>query len=189
MLFSAFNRKAPLRGAKNGTRIVHVSPYQQQESQQGFTAYRCTIRFCNRTMSLAMKLTAYLMLIACLQVSARGTAQRISFSKKNVPLKEVFAAIKQQTGYTVFCNYKILEKARNVDVHVTKAALQDVLNEVLKEQGLDYVIEEKMIVIFDKSIGREASFDPNAFMPPPVTTINGKVLDEDGAALEGAYFF
>lgn len=187
MLFSAINRKAPLWGAMNETRPVHVSPHQQQKSQQGFTAHRYTFRFSNRTISLAMKLTAFLMLIACLQVSARGTAQRISISKKNVPLKDVFTAIKQQTGYTVFCNYKILERARNVDVHVTKASLQDVLNEVLKEQGLDYAIEEKMIVIFDKSIGREASFDPNAFMPPPVTTINGKVLDEDGAALEGAY--
>ena len=51
---------------------------------------------------LVMKLTAILILSACLQVSATGLSQNISLSEKNVPLQKVFKQIHKQTGYQFF---------------------------------------------------------------------------------------
>ena len=51
---------------------------------------------------LVMRLTVLLMMVATLQVTARGFGQTVSFSGKEVPLKTVFKAIREQTGYVVF---------------------------------------------------------------------------------------
>jgi hypothetical protein len=49
-------------------------------------------------MLLVMKLTAFLVLLFCLQVSANGYAQRVTISEKNVSLVKVFREITRQTG-------------------------------------------------------------------------------------------
>ncbi|WP_158644148.1 hypothetical protein [Pseudobacter ginsenosidimutans] len=55
---------------------------------------------------LVMKLTTVLLLAAMVNVSAKSFSQNISFSGKDVPLKEVFNAVKKQSGY-VFCTRKM----------------------------------------------------------------------------------
>ena len=53
-------------------------------------------------MLLMMKLTAILLLIACMEVSASGRAQQVTLSETNTPLKKVFAAMHRQTGFLFF---------------------------------------------------------------------------------------
>ena len=189
MQFSAFCRILRERGLTVLWPVMHASLQHKRKKSEGLAAYQCRNGISNKTILLAMKLTAFILLIACLQVSARGNAQRISLSKKNIPLKEVFAAIKKQSGYTVFCNYKILEKAKNVDIRLENATVEEILKAALKEQGLDYVIEDRMIVIVERKVEDGTSFLPEAFTqsPPPKITVTGKVTDVNGAALEGAY--
>ncbi len=45
---------------------------------------------------LVMKLTAFLLLAACVQVSAKGFGQTISLYEKNAPLEKVIQQIKKQ---------------------------------------------------------------------------------------------
>ena len=47
---------------------------------------------------LVMKLTTFLLLVACMQVSAAGYGQRISISGQNLSLKKVFSEIQKQSG-------------------------------------------------------------------------------------------
>ena len=51
---------------------------------------------------LVMKLTAVLLIVACLQVSAKGNAQNISISQRNASLEKVFKEIHRKTGYQFF---------------------------------------------------------------------------------------
>ena len=53
----------------------------------------------NQTLRI-MKLTAILLLIACLQVSATGFSQMITLSEKNAPLVKVLEKNEQQSVYT-----------------------------------------------------------------------------------------
>ena len=57
---------------------------------------------------LVMKLTTVLLLAGLLQVRAAGYSQTITLAGRDMPLKEVFAAIKKQTGYVAFYNKSTL---------------------------------------------------------------------------------
>ena len=62
------------------------------------------------TIFLAMKLTALLLLVACLQVSAHGYTQQITFSMRNATVEKVLREIERQTGYTFWYNNELLQK-------------------------------------------------------------------------------
>ncbi len=51
---------------------------------------------------LAMKITAFIMLAISVQVAASGVSQTVTFTGKDVPLEQIFGAIKKQTGYLVY---------------------------------------------------------------------------------------
>ena len=55
-----------------------------------------------RKKLLLMKFTTILLLAACLQVSARGLAQKITLSERNAPLEKILKQIHKQTGYQFF---------------------------------------------------------------------------------------
>ena len=61
-----------------------------------------------------MKLTVVLLIISCLQVSARGYAQKLSLVQKDADLSDVFKKIEKQTGYTFLYNDRTLRKAKKV---------------------------------------------------------------------------
>ena len=86
-----------------------------------------------------MKLTAFLLVAAFLQVSAEGFTQSVTLSEKNVPLKKVFTKISKQTGFAFFCNESLLENTGMVSVKIKDATLQSALDNCLKE-NLTYTI-------------------------------------------------
>ena len=49
-----------------------------------------------------MKLTLLLLIVACLQLSAKSYSQTVTLSVKDASLKEVFRQISEQTGYDFF---------------------------------------------------------------------------------------
>src|SRR5947209_15011072 len=107
-----------------------------------------------------MKLTAIIILLTCLQVSARGYTQ-VTLSEKNVPLQKVFKEIQKQTGYDFLCTYELLQQAGKVSVKVKNASLQQALEICLKGTGLTYVILDKTVVIKakEKNIEAESSIE------------------------------
>lgn len=96
-----------------------------------------------------MKLTATLLLAACLQVSANGIAQ-VTFSGTDVPLSKVFAAIEKQTGFYVVYNEEAIKSAKPVTIEVKNESVENVLKQCLKGQPFDFTIENKTIFIVQK---------------------------------------
>ena len=99
---------------------------------------------------LIMKLTAILILMACLQVTAKSYSQKVTLSMRDAPLQKVFKAIQKQTGYNFLYPYELLEKAGKVDVKVYNAPLQDALQQCLQNTELTYSIVDKTIVIKER---------------------------------------
>ena len=99
----------------------------------------------NQTLKI-MRLTAIIMLAACLQVSARGYSQ-ITLSERDVPLEKVFREIQKQSGYDILCTYELLQQAGRVTVNLKNVTLGQAVEECLKGKGLSYEIQEKTIVI------------------------------------------
>jgi TonB-dependent starch-binding outer membrane protein SusC len=136
-----------------------------------------TIRQLGRTM----KLTAFLITVACLQVSAHGFTQ-ITLSETNAPLKKVFQQIEKQSGYLFWYNNAVLQQAKPVDIHVQNATLEEALFACFKEQPFTYSIIEKVIVI------KEAGSKNQLAIPvvPPLLTVTGHITNEKGEPLAGA---
>ncbi|MBC7422170.1 MAG: TonB-dependent receptor [Ferruginibacter sp.] len=136
----------------------------------------------NKTL-LVMKLTAVLLLAACLQVGAKGNAQNISISQKNTSLEKVFKEIHRKTGYQFFYQDELLKQAKKFDIDVKDASIEQVLEVCFKDQPLNFTITEKAIIVK----GKEEAKPANA--PPLIANIDrqitGKVTDEKGIPLVG----
>lgn len=171
--------------------IASGCPFSQRTVTKNLAVVRSDEERSRRTnrknIFLAMKLTILLLTAAFLQVHATGTAQSVTLSGKDMTLKQVFSAIEKQTGYVVFYNKGILSSVKPVSLTVYNMPLTDLLDVVLKEQPLEYVIREKSVILSRKlPVGSPANAAPP--IPPADTliTVKGKVTDEKGTPLEGA---
>jgi len=142
---------------------------------------------------LVMKLTILLLTIALLHVQAAGLSQSITLSGKNLDMKQVFAAIKKQTGYVVFSKKGLLEEAKPVSLSVHDMPLADFLNLAMKDQPFTYIIADKTISLSRKVDPATPSGRPQAspgteeiLSPVPIT---GRILDAGGKPLEGTSVF
>ena len=128
---------------------------------------------------LVMKLTTVLLIAACLQVSAEGTAQKISLSQKNTTLEKVFKELHKKTGYEFFYRDEVLQKAKKFDIKVVNATIEEVLERCFQDQPLNYSIANNVISIKEKEPERQP-----VPLPPPVD-VKGTVYDEKGKPLAG----
>lgn len=131
---------------------------------------------------LIMRLTTFLLILSLTQVSAASFAQRLNFVKKNASLKEIFAEIEKQTEYRIFYADQSIDINRRLDVDFRNTELKTALNQVLREQNLDYVIDTKHIIIRAKA-PPVLNENINAFKTIDIT---GRVIDEQGKPLVGA---
>lgn len=131
-----------------------------------------------KKLLLIMKLTAIILLSACLTACANGHSQNVTLTLKNAPLETVFSEIKKQTGYSVFYNYKLLDNAKPVTISVKNVSVDEVMKVCLKDQPLDYDIADKSIVI-------KAKERPKTDLPllPPTIDVKGKVINDKGESL------
>jgi TonB-linked SusC/RagA family outer membrane protein len=129
----------------------------------------------------AMRLTVILLTAAILQASASGHAQTVTISGKTIPFKKVFSAIKQQTGYVVFSNTNTISDAGSVSLSVKDMPLKDLLDMVLKDLPVTYLIRDKTIVLSRKAPPALNFFD----VPAPPNSISGIIHSASGEVLPG----
>ncbi len=99
-----------------------------------------------------MKNIYLLLTIAFLTIYSAGYAQGITYSGENVSLKVIFSTIQKQTGYGFFYDKNLLKGAKPLSIKVRNVPVQDVLEQVFKNQPLDYSIENKTILVSRKKI-------------------------------------
>lgn len=145
-------------------------------------------RCINQTL-LVMRLTAFLLTVTFLNVSATGVSQNVTFTGENVTLEKVFSAVKRQTGFLFLYPRTILREAKPVSVSAHNLPLEDFLADVFKSQPLEYNIKGKNIFISPRS----TVVGPSDPLPQLSGTTNlsdtlivrGTVVDENGEPLAG----
>src|SRR3546814_14640608 len=90
---------------------------------------------------MIVNLTTLFMIIALLQVSAEGFGQ-ISINKKDASLENIFRSIEDQTDYVFFSKDYDLTKG-DIDIHVTAASLETVIDNCFKNLPLPYTVIER----------------------------------------------
>lgn len=128
-----------------------------------------------------MKFTAFFFFVAAMQVSATGNAQKITMSKRNAPITEIFQSIKQQAGVTFYYKVELLQEAKNVTIEVKAASLEEVLNLCFKNQPFSYELIGKTVVL--KPIAPVVINSDNLLLAPPPIDVKGRVVNENGEAV------
>lgn len=130
-----------------------------------------------------MRLTPIIILLAVLQLNARDSrGQKLTYSKDNTTISQVFKEIKRQTGYNVVWYEGKLNSQMSIDANFYNTPLDKVMDNVLFGRAVTYKIIGKAIVVKadassfrDKLIGLFANID-----------VHGRVLDENDKPLVGA---
>ncbi len=133
-----------------------------------------------------MKLTAIMLFIGLLHVSAKTYSQRITLKEKDAPLQKIFKEIERQSGYQFFFADSDLKLAKNVTVNAENADMTQVLNLCFAGQPLVYTIIEKTVLVKLKSVTNiELQTSAPAFTTAPPISVHGRVTNENGDPVEG----
>ncbi len=129
-----------------------------------------------------MKLTAILLTVACLQVAAKGHAQKVTLNLKDAPIQKVFREISRQTGLSIVCSESLFEGFKPITIYAKDEDVRSVMEQCLRGQSLEFKLDGNAIVIkriqsADNSITAE---------PPPAIDVHGKVVNENGGPVAGA---
>lgn len=142
--------------------------------------------FCLRRTVLkflmVMKLIILMITIACLQVSARSYAQKVTLDARNKPITEVFKQIQKETGYRFF--WEDGDDIANIklSVRIENAPLNVALDKVFEGLSFNYTISNKTIVIQKKT---QSLFNKVRSIFS-VINFHIKVVDDKGQPLPGA---
>lgn len=133
-----------------------------------------------------MKITGFIILIACLHVSANGLTQTINLSVKDASLETVIKNIEKQTGYTFFYRTGWFKNAKKVTITAQNLTLQSALELCFKDQPFTYSISGKIITISLKH--NSLSIEETKTGSQHLSTINvkGRVTNPNGEPVVGA---
>lgn len=126
-----------------------------------------------------MKLTFFLVLVTCLQLSAKVHSQKITLHVQGASLPKVLSLIESQTSYHfLFSDRRVKDKVA-VDLAVNDQDLFQVLDNVLGSANLHYqVLEGNLIAIVAPPTEAAASAVSDI-------GVRGRVVDDKGIPLPG----
>jgi len=155
--------------------IARLRPFTASRLEQGRS------RLLHQTLRV-MRLTAIILLVSVLHVSATGLSQTVTLKVKNSSLENLFDNLTTQTGYYFFYRPGQLKDSKPVSIQAEDVPLESFLQQVFKEQPVTYMIQNQTIFIVAKTDTVAHNKKPAA---PPVT-IRGEVRDSLGVAMRGA---
>lgn len=129
-----------------------------------------------------MKLTAFLVLILVLDVSASLYSQnsKVSVKVENGTLSEIFSKIETQSEYRFFYQNEQIRDVERKSIDVSNKNTLELVSDLLGNTGLTYKLVDRNIIIFPSN---EKNNMDNAFQQPK--SISGKVTDSSGGSLPG----
>src|SRR5690606_36540747 len=135
----------------------------------------------NAKLIIRMKLVLLLVFASLFQANAASYDQSLTISKENVSIVDVFKEIKKQTDYNVICDGQIIKTTPAVSINVVNASLEEVMEEVLAENDLTFVIQKNTIIVNRKA----PSSNVGTSKLIQELTVTGKVTDKDNLPLIG----
>lgn len=118
-----------------------------------------------------------LMMLLCHSVTVTAQ-QRISLTKNDTPIKEIIEILRSEWGYSFAYKTSEVNLDRNVSISVSDSKIDDVLEEIFKDQPVIFSVEGKLIYLVAKPMVRTQGKD---------IPLTGKVLDDKGNPVPGAY--
>lgn len=133
-----------------------------------------------KKLLLMARVTAFMLLVGLLQVSAGTFSQtaKLNLKMENVTILQVFEQIEKQTHYRFFYDSDLTELSRRTSVESLDKPLTDVLNGLFSGTTISYQIKDRIILI--RQASERATVNNQQQQP-----IRGKVTDAKGEPLPG----
>jgi TonB-dependent starch-binding outer membrane protein SusC len=122
-----------------------------------------------------MKAVIVLILVFCLQASAKTYSQELTLSLSNATLEKVFKEIQKQADYHFIYTKDQMAMANKVSLEVKKEKLETVLQLCFKDQPLTYTIDGNLVAVHIKDNPREQQV--------LLLTLKGRIVNENGEAV------
>ncbi len=124
---------------------------------------------------LLMKLTAFIILVSCLHVSAAGFGQnaKITLQMKQAPLVKILRMIEEKTDYKFVYSSNIFPGDIVTSVNVKDKSVADVLAEVLTNTGFTYKLMGEDIIVITQATQEKQKH-----------IVHGRVVSAKGDPLE-----
>ncbi|SEA02276.1 TonB-linked outer membrane protein, SusC/RagA family [Arachidicoccus rhizosphaerae] len=123
---------------------------------------------------LYMKLSVFLILATCLQVSAKTYSQKISVKFKNATIKEALSDIEHKANCRFFYSDNQLPENTLVNLKEKDIPLEDLLGNLFAGTRLNYKILDNRVIIISRTM-QEAQ----------IKKISGTIKNESGQPLSG----
>ena len=115
------------------------------------------------------KTTIITILLFLISISLHAQSNQISLTAKNAPIKTVLAEIQQKSGYRILYNDEVVPDDLTVSVNAENVAVKDLLNLMLQNTGLTFVLQNEDLLVITKKEFIETD-----------NQITGLVVDETG---------
>lgn len=128
-----------------------------------------------------MKLTVLIFFCFVFYVSGETYSQssKMSLSLKNITVKEALNEIEEQSDFIFLYKIEELDENKRVDIKLTDASIQEILDVILKDQDLLYDIYDRQILIRKSDAGKSAGKIRQAI------AVKGRITDSEGVPLPG----
>lgn len=132
---------------------------------------------------LTMKLILVFCFLSFLSVMAEDVYSQkaqVTLEMEKATLQEVFDVLRTQNGYSFWYRDNEIDLNREVSVIAKEKPVQEILDELLKPLHMDYVINDKHIIIFEE--------EKQSARLPQVSDerkVSGQVTDEKGEPILG----
>lgn len=144
---------------------------------------RCTsIRWLGwKKLFLMVRITAFLILLGLVQVSASVYSQQTTLDLKleNTSVEQVLKKIEEQSKFYFLYRSDLIREIPSVSIKVADAKLEDILNKILVPNGFTYEIDDRVVVI------KKASENSNSVVAQQ-KILTGTVKDKNGDPIPGA---
>jgi len=145
------------------------------------TKARGALHLLVKKLLLIMRLTIFLIIVSVFASTASVYSQstKLTLKMKNTRIADVFDAIEQQSEFYFFYNRDNFDDNRRVSVDIEGKTIDDILDDLFKNQDVTYEIVDRNILIKTKN----EIFD--LLYTPQQKSVSGKVTDENGESLPG----
>ena len=126
---------------------------------------------------MRISLTTALLSLCMMQIWASGKAQTLTLKTNSASFRSIFKEINKQTGYHYLWSVKAIDPNSKIALDVVNKPLEQALTLMLKEHGLTYRIDSKIITILpavkEKPAVQVAEAIDNSFHK----TVKGRIVD------------
>jgi len=145
---------------------------------------RCPIP---QKLLLVMKLTAFLIIVLTMQVTATVYSQskKLSLNMQGNSIKEVLQQIEAQSEYRFIYENEKVNLDTKVSIRVKDEVVENILKKLFEKDGVNYSITDNNLILIIPSDGQLKKLEKESINSQQQKSVSGKVSDSSGAGLPG----